>query len=137
MKKIIMFFLVAGILAACKKDPDYSKPGVSLPEVSNLNIQRTDTNRISLSWAIPAGIPAEINQPLSVNVQVTEILSPTRSIVIASEMLPEAPLTWSYTLPNTAGTYHFTVKLFGTTKSADRNYSNTIYSLGQTAIFSP
>lgn len=136
MKKIFFISLVFSVsFFACKKDPDYTKPGVSLPAVTGLTLQKVDVNNVRLTWQNPSNIPAEMKLPLSINIQVNDIQSPTKSVSAATINLDNAPNTYSYKLPDSSKTYHFIVKLFGTTKSTDKNYSNTIYSLGQTVIY--
>ncbi|PST83066.1 hypothetical protein C7T94_10630 [Pedobacter yulinensis] len=125
------------VLAACKKSTDYSKPGVSLPAVTNVTLQKTGAKNVTLGWTVPQGMPAEIEQPLSANIQVTEVISPTRTIVINEFTVAASPSTFSYELPNATKTYRFIVKLFGRTRNKDVNYASSIYSLGQTVQYTP
>lgn len=132
MKKIWIVFVVLLCCGACRKDDIADKAGVSLPPVTNLALAAKDAGHVTLSWQIPTAIPAEIQQPLSVSVEVTQIVSAMKTISLSTELLPGAPVTYEYTLPDPAATYHFTVKLVGNTKKVDVNYSGTVYSLGET-----
>lgn len=132
MKKIWIVFAVLLFCGACRKDDIADKQGVSLPPVTNLVLTAKDAGHVTLSWQIPAGIPPEIQQPLGVSVEVTQIVSAMKTISLSTEVLPGAPVTYEYALPDVTATYHFTVKLVGNTKQVDVNYSGTVYSLGAT-----
>lgn len=138
MKKLcILCSIVLLVLgSACKKLYDVtSKPGVSLPPVSNLALQKTGSSQVKLTWEIPKNIPDNIQQPLSVNIAVSEVINVMKTISVSSATLANAPTEYLFDLPNDTSTYHFTVKLLGTTKTADINYSSNIYSLGQTVVY--
>ncbi|WP_129714120.1 DUF4945 domain-containing protein [Pedobacter sp. SYP-B3415] len=137
MKKYLSICLLFLAFAACKKSDEYSKPGVSLPAVNNLSLQKTQAQKITLGWTVPNAIPAEIEQPLSINIQVTEVISPTRTIVINEFTVPASPASFVYDIPNATKTYRFIVKLFGRTRNKDVNYASSIYSLGQTVQYNP
>jgi hypothetical protein len=115
-----------------------AKDGVSLPPVNNLQSSRAGS-ALTLTWEIPAGIPAEIARPLDVNVQVLRyrpgVLSATR---LDSRMLPGEPLTAVWNVPedtdNVGYEYHIVVKLAGNLKESVNGYSSQIYSLGQTVV---
>jgi len=138
MKKIIyicylpLFFLFTG----CKKEPVIeSKTGVSLPVVNDLKLQKTAEKEVKLTWSIPSSISDQIVQPLSVFVEVNEVISVTKTVSVYSATLPDAPTALVYQLPDAAKTYHLTIKLVGNTKVVDNNYSSRIYSLGQTVVY--
>lgn len=122
-------------MACNKSDAVDSKPGVSLPVVTSLTLQKVGANKVTLNWQLPANIPAEIQQPLNVIIQVNEYVSVTKWNPIANFNLPDAPITFSYDLPNPASVYHFIVKLNGKTKTIDKNYSSNITSPGQTVEY--
>lgn len=129
--------LLVGTSACADRDILEAKPGVSLPPVSNLAMEKTGAKDLNLTWGIPANLPGEINQPVSVFIQVTEILSPTTAVPVFSITIPDAPGEFSYEVPDPGKTYHLTVKLYGNTKVTDKNYSSEIYSEGQTVVYSP
>jgi hypothetical protein len=130
----IAVLLVLG--SACSKsNDDYTKPGVSLPTVSDLTLVKAGGKKVKLSWKMPASIPDEIQQPLSIYVEVIEVLSVMRTLPVSTETLPDAPTEHTLELPDAAKTYHITVKVFGVTKQTDPNYSSNIYSPGQTAEY--
>jgi hypothetical protein len=113
------------------------KEGVSLPAVTNLQSTRSG-NLVTLTWGIP-DVPAEINRPLSVNVQVLRyrpgVLSATR---VDTRTLSGEPVTIGYTVPddvdNVGYEYHIVVKLTGNLKESVYGYSSQIFSPGQTVI---
>ena len=124
------------LLSACSKSNEFgSKPGVSLPTVTNLSLQKTTSSQVKLSWGIPADIPASIQQPLSVNIQVNQVLSFMKTVNVSTATLANAPTEYLFDLPDSSASYHFTVKLQGMTKTADVNYSSNISSLGQTVVY--
>nr|WP_198160609.1 DUF4945 domain-containing protein [Pedobacter panaciterrae] len=138
MKKIIyicylpLIFLFTG----CKKEAVIeSKAGVSLPVVTNLKLQKTTGNEVKLTWGIPSSISDQIVQPLSVFIEVSEVISVTKTVSVFSTTLANAATEFVYQLPDAAKTYHLTVKLLGNTKVVDKNYSSRIYSLGQTVVY--
>lgn len=138
MKKLIyiyylpMLFLFTG----CKKEPVIdSKAGVSLPVVANLTLQKTAEKEVRLTWSIPTSISDQIVQPLSVYIEVNEVISVTKTVPAFTTTLPDAPTEFVYQVPDAAKTYHITVKLTGNTKISDPNYSSKIYSAGQTVIY--
>jgi len=127
--------LIAVVLNACNdREIIDRKDGDSLPAVSNLALQQ-DGPMARLTWAIPAAIPESIEQPVRVYIEVKEILNPTRAISVFNITLSNSPTEFVYEIPDVNKTYHLTVKLNGTTKNRDVNYSSNIYSLGQTVIF--
>jgi hypothetical protein len=138
MKKIIymcclpLIFLFTG----CKKEPVIeSKAGVSLPMVTNLQLQKTAEKEVKLTWGIPSSVSDQIVQPLNIFVEVNEVISVTKTVSVFSTTLANAPTEFVYQLPDAAKTYHITVKLMGNTKVVDKNYSSQIYSLGQTVVY--
>ena len=138
MKKIYFLYItfLLGICAACSKSNDYgSKPGVSLPPVTNLSLQKLDSGKVKLTWGIPHAIPDAMQQPLSVNIQVNQVINFMKVVNISTATLANAPTEYVFSLPDTTGSYHFTVKLTGFTKNVDVNYSSTIFSPGQTVIY--
>jgi hypothetical protein len=138
MKKLIYIFCLPLLLlfSECKKEPvDVQKAGVSLPGVTNLVLVKLEDNAVRLTWAMPTNIPEEIQQPLSVYIEVNEITGPTKAIPVFSVTLPDAPTTADYEVPDATKKYLITVKVRGTTKVSDVNYSSNIYSLGQTVTY--
>lgn len=138
MKKLIFvcFLPLFLLYTGCNKEKIVeNKPGVSLPMVTNLDLQKTGNNQVRLTWSVPTSIPTEIQQPLNIYLEVNEIISATKAVSVFSIALTGAPAEFIYQLPNVAKKYDFTVKLMGTTKNMDVNYSNTIYSLGQTVSY--
>ena len=138
MKKltnILSLFLLLLMAACSDKDVINSKEGVSLPAVTNLALQQVDPQSVKLTWNIPGAISPKIKQPLKVYIEVREIVSITRSVVIFSTTLENAPSEYVYTLPVNTKTYHLTVKLNGSTVESDPYYSSNIYSPGQTVVY--
>ena len=137
MRKLIhICFLLLFIAASCKKEKITDrKQGVSLPTVSNLALQKTADKEVKLTWGMPTAIPDQVQQPLSVFIEVNEIVSVTKAISVFSTTLTGASAQFVYELPDAAKKYHFTVKLVGNTKTSDVNYSSVIYSLGQTVSY--
>lgn len=139
MKKLtnILILSVLFLVTACTdKDVISSKGGVVLPGVTNLALQQVNQHSIKLTWNLPGSIPPTIKQPLKVYIEVREIVSITSSVVVFTTMLDNAPSEYVYTLPVNTKTYHFTVKLNGSTVESDPYYSANIYSLGQTVVYS-
>lgn len=137
MKRITFIYLLSVILtmnACMDREIIDHKEGDSLPTVNNLSMQQ-DGATVRLTWGIPNGIPESIEQPISVYIEVQEILGPTRTIGVFNTTLANAPTEFVYEIPDENKTYHLTVKLFGQTKERDPNYSSSIYSLGQTATY--
>ncbi len=137
MKKLLFIYGMALCLlgSGCIKSVDGTKPGVSLPTVTNLSLQKLDAGKVKITWQFPGNIPSEIQQPLSVVVQVNELVTVMKAITITTATLPNAPTEYNFTLPHPESVYHFTVKLFGVTKTTDKNYSSNIYSPGQTVEY--
>lgn len=137
MKKLIYIcFLLFFTAISCKKEKITDrKQGVSLPTVSNLALQKTADKEVKLTWNIPAAIPDQVQQPLSVFIEVNEIISVTKAVSVFSTTVANAPTTFVYQLSDATKKYHFTVKLVGNTKTSDVNYSSVIYSLGQTVNY--
>lgn len=138
MRKFLLFAFGTLLLtaAACKKSvDDVTKPGVSLPAVTDLTLQQTDANNVKISWKIPGNIPVAIQQPLNIYIEVNQVLTVMKTVNVATATLPGAPLEYAFKLPDPVQTYHFTVKLYGQTQKTDNNYSGNIYSLGQTVIY--
>ncbi len=112
-----------------------TKPGVSLPAVTGLTAAPADSNRVLLTWQVPGDISDNIVQPLSVFVEVRAPVS-NRVVSIFTVTLPDGPTEYLYQLPDSSATqYQLTVKLNGMTKSNDVNFSNTIYSPGETVTY--
>lgn len=135
MKNIIYTcFLVLVTLSSCKQNELIdSKEGISLPQVENLSLQQTlDPKKVKVTWVNPSSVSSDIQQPLSVFIEVSEIMSVTKAITVYSVTLPNAPSEFVYEIPNVTKKYNLTVKVMGMRKTADPNYSNRIYSLGQT-----
>lgn len=136
MKKFssIYFLSVMIIFSACiKRDVLSKKGGASLPPVTSLALEELDSNRVFLSWGIPENIPENILRPLSVYIEVKEEVSSLKSLSIFNVTISE-DTRFEYTIPDPAKTYHITVKLNGMVNSMNPNYSNNIFSLGQTVI---
>ncbi|WP_153799741.1 DUF4945 domain-containing protein [Foetidibacter luteolus] len=137
MKNIMLLILFAAIAAitGCVKTNISAKQGVSLPAVENLALQPVSETEVKLSWQMPKTIPAEINQPLNVLIEVKEQLNTGRTLPVFNTTLTGAPTEFLYTLPDKAKTYLLTVKLNGGVKEPDVNYSSNIISLGQTVQY--
>jgi hypothetical protein len=136
MKKFspIYFLSVMIIFSSCiKRDVLSKKDGASLPPVTSLALQELDSNRVFLSWGIPENIPENILRPLNVYIEVKEVVSSLKSLSIFNVTIPE-DTRFEYAIPDPAKTYHITVKLNGMVNSTDPNFSNNIFSLGQTVI---
>jgi hypothetical protein len=131
---LYIFSLVVFFCSCAQKDILNSKQGTSLPPVTNLALEKADSNRVILTWQIPGAIPGNINQPLGVYIEVNQEVN-RRLLSQFSITLPGAPTSYTYKLPDSSKVYHLTVKLSGTTTSSDINYSNSILSLGQTVIY--
>ena len=138
MTMYVWALILLAINGACTdRDILESKAGVRLPAVTGLALQAT-AQTVQLSWDLPSGLPAEIEQPVSVYIQVNEIINPARSLTVFSTILPDAPTSFSYEIPDGSKKYNFTVKLYGRTKMPDVNYhSGEIYSEGRTVSYSP
>ncbi|MDR1336498.1 MAG: DUF4945 domain-containing protein [Tannerella sp.] len=143
MKKTVYLILtVIGLCLSAVSCYDRSvldeKEGVSLSAVTNLQSTRSG-NTVTLTWSIPTDIPAEIDRPLSVNVQVLRsrpgVLSVTR---VDTRTLPDEATTTTYLIPddvdNVGYGYHIVVKLTGNLKESVYGHSSQIFSPGQTAV---
>ena len=114
------------------------KDGVSLPPVTSLQSSRSG-NEVTLTWEIPVNIPAEIERPLNVNVQVLRyrpgVLSATR---VDTRTLAGEATTAAYTVPddvdNVGYEYNIVVKLTGNLRESIYGRSGSIFSPGQTLI---
>ena len=132
---IYIFSLSALFFTGCNdRDMLERKDGVSLPAVEGLTMQRVDDKHVRLTWNIPDNIPNEIELPVNVFVEVKEIVNVTKTLPVFNTTLSNAPSEFIYEIPDIAKTYHITIKLNGSTKVKDVNYSSNIYSLGQTAV---
>lgn len=132
---IYIFSLSALFFTGCNdRDMLERKHGVSLPAVEGLTMQRVDDKHVRLTWNIPDNIPNEIELPVNVFVEVKEIVNVTKTLPVLNTTLSNAPSEFIYEIPDIAKTYHITIKLNGSTKVKDVNYSSNIYSLGQTAV---
>ncbi|SEL80624.1 protein of unknown function [Olivibacter domesticus] len=110
------------------------KEGVSLPAVENLTLQQVDEKHVKLTWNIPNAIPEEMELPVKVFIEVKEVVNVTKTLPAFNTTLANAPTEFIYEVPDETKTYHLTVKLNGSTKVKDVNYSGNIYSLGQTVV---
>lgn len=110
------------------------KEGVSLPAVENLTLQQVDEKHVKLTWNIPNAIPEEMELPVKVFIEVKEVVNVTKTLPTFNTTLANAPTEFIYEIPDATKTYHLTVKLNGSTKVKDVNYSGNIYSLGQTVV---
>ncbi len=134
MKKIFsILIIIALILISSCIDRDIldNKPGVILPPISNLTIENSGINDLKAKWIIPTNIPEEIEQPISVNVQIKRNGNQFLNLTLSN-----APTEYIFLKPTDDAKYSLTVKLRGFTKVKDKNYSSNIYSLGQTVYFS-
>lgn len=137
MKIVLIYIISLSVLffTGCNdRDMLERKDGVSLPAVEGLTMQRVDDKHVRLTWNIPDNIPNEIELPVNVFVEVKEIVNVTKTLPVFNTTLSNAPSEFIYEIPDIAKTYHITIKLNGSTKVKDVNYSSNIYSLGQTAV---
>lgn len=136
MKSIVLSCLAVLLLTtACNKKEDIQlKPGVSLPTVQSLTLTKGAGNEFTLNWQMPSGIPAEIAQPLAVQIEIKELIE-LKTVVVGGATLADAPTTFTGTVPDAAKTYQVTVKLNGWLSERDPNYSSNIFSLGQTVTY--
>ncbi|MCT1530435.1 DUF4945 domain-containing protein [Sphingobacterium daejeonense] len=134
MKRYIIALIVMVIISACRKDEFDVKEGVSLPTVENLKSEAVGTSQVKLSWQIPQQIPSEIERPLKVFLEVNKIIGPTKHISVFSHTIEEEATSFLFDIPTDPGEYHVVVKLNGTTVQKDKNYSQNIFSLGQTIV---
>lgn len=135
MKKIfLVLFLICTIAACNKNDVINRKPGVFLPPVSNLSLQKIGEKGVKIAWDIPS-IPSEIEQPVSAIIQVVEKINNYKYGEPISIEVPKSPTEFSGQVPDPAKIYYIIVKLKGYTKVKDKNYSGEIYSLGQTVEY--
>ncbi|MEH6308987.1 DUF4945 domain-containing protein [Olivibacter sp. CPCC 100613] len=137
MKIVLIYIISLSMLffTGCNdRDMLERKDGVSLPAVEGLTMQRVDDKHVRLTWNIPDNIPNEIELPVNVFVEVKEIINVTKTLPVFNTTLSNAPSEFLYEIPDIAKTYHITIKLNGSTKVKDVNYSSNIYSLGQTAV---
>ena len=103
------------------------KEGISLPAVKELKSSIQNGKDVTLQWTVPTDIPSEMQRPLSVYVQVYR--GNTLEYQIS---LPGEPVTWNYTLAESAYKYRIVVKMQGWLKEKIYGTSDEIYSLGQT-----
>jgi len=122
------------LISACTKNTVENKAGISLPTVNNLSVSPLNDSVVHVSWELPGGINENIMQPLNVYLEVKEVVSSARIVSVFNITIPDNPSSYDYQLPDPAKTYHITVKLNGMVNSTDPNYSNNIFSLGQTVI---
>ena len=131
MKKILYFTLVMFLVlitSSCyDRDIIDAKDGVSLPPVTNLKSTLSNSDQLTLDWNLPSAIPAEIQRPMSVYIQVYR--ANVREYQIT---LPDEPATWTYTLREPDMKYRIIVKMYGRLKEKGYGKSDEIYSLGQT-----
>lgn len=135
MKKIILALMVLVIVSACRKDEYDLKEGPSLPTIQNLKSEAAANNQLKLSWTIPAQIPEAFERPLRIAVETSKIIGPTKSIVVFNATLEEEATSMLMDIPTEPGEYHIVMRLNGTTKLDDKNYSRNVFSLGQTLVY--
>jgi hypothetical protein len=99
-----------------------------------LKSEAVGTSQVKLSWQIPQQIPSEIERPLKVFLEVNKIIGPTKHISVFSHTIEEEATSFLFDIPTDPGEYHVVVKLNGTTVQKDKNYSQNIFSLGQTIV---
>jgi hypothetical protein len=137
MKATIIYISATFLLFLCSctdRNVLDRKEGVSLPAVENLTMQQVDEKHVKITWNIPSAIPAEMELPVRVFIEVKEIVNVTKTLPTFNTTLSNAPTEFVYEIPDGTKTYHLTVKLNGSTKTRDVNYSSNIYSLGQTIV---
>jgi hypothetical protein len=135
-KKNLLIFLFIGLITftACEREILDKKSGVSLPAVSNLALADGADSMVTLTWQMPTDIDPNILQPLNIYIEVKEEVSAYRVVPIFNTTLAGAPTSFDYKLEDPAKKYRFTVKVNGMVNSTDINYSNNIFSLGQTVV---
>lgn len=136
MKQILSIsaVMLTVLVSACTKNTVENKAGISLPTVNNLAVSPLSDSVVHVTWELPGDINENILQPLNVYLEVKEVVSSTRIVPVFNITIPDNPSSYDYQLPDPAKTYHITVKLNGMVNSTDPNYSNNIFSLGQTVI---
>lgn len=137
MKRLsyICFLAVLMISACNKKDAIENKVGIRLDPVSNLALQELAEPEIKLTWTNPSNVPAEIQQPLKIYIEVREITGVMQSLPTLTTTLENAPTEFVYAVPDVNKKYLFTVKVNGTAAMTDVRYSNNIFSLGQSVSY--
>ena len=133
MKKYLVLIVVI-IISACKKADYDIKEKIILPTVRDLKFETVNLTQVKLTWAIPQQIPTEIQRPLKVFVEVNKITGPTKHITVFSQEIEGESTSFLFDVPEEPGEYHVVVKLNGNTIKKDKNYSQNIFSLGQTVI---
>lgn len=137
MKRLSYICLLAVlVISACnKKDAIENKVGIQLDPVSNLALQSLTAPEVKLTWTNPTSIPAEIQQPLKIYIEVREITGVMQSLPSLTTTLENAPTEFTYALPDVNKKYLFTVKVNGTANVTDERYSNNVFSLGQSVQY--
>lgn len=134
MKRYILGILLVLSICACRKNDYEMKEGPSLPTVQNLKSEAVGVNQVRLTWQIPQQIPAEIERPLKVALEVNKVIGPTKHITVFNHTIEEEATSFVFDIPEEAGEYHVVVRLNGQTKLQDPNYSRNVFSLGQTVV---
>lgn len=130
MKSIVKYIILICVLLTFTQCYDRDvlghKDGVSLPEVTGLQTSLAG-NTVTLTWNLPSNISDEVNQPISVFVQIYK-----GTVRESFHYLRNDPTTFSYTLEEPQKSYRAVVKLEGTLKNPEYGKSSYILSLGQT-----
>lgn len=132
MKKYLFYISMISLLccAGCKEEEIIqSKPGEPVDPVSALKHSIAGEN-VTLSWDLPASLPEDIVEPVSVQVSIT-----VNGQNAGTEVLEDAPQSYTYSPYDPANDYRFTVKVIGAVDTTDPNVSGLRYSLGQTVTF--
>lgn len=129
MKKYLLYIYFLGILfcAGCSKEELItSKPGESIAPVTNLAYSVAE-NQVNLTWKLPATFSEDIMQPVTVLVRIS-----VDGQSGGTQVLENAPESFSYLSYDPAKKYRFTVKVQGKVNTTDPYRSKLRVSPGST-----
>lgn len=129
MKKYIFYISFLSILfcSGCYDEEIIaSKPGEAIDPVTNLEYSISDAN-VHLTWDMPSTYPEGVIQPVFVQIKVSE-----DGRHIATEVLENAPESYTFTSYDPSKEYRFTVKVMANIDTSEPHESDLRYSLGQT-----
>jgi hypothetical protein len=132
MKRYIFYSLILWVLfcSGCREEEIIlSKPGEAIDPVTNLEYAIAESNA-TLTWNLPANLPDDIIEPVSVLIRVTEDGNAKGSFVVE-----DAPESFTYSLYDPSKTYRFTVKVQGAVDTSDPYRSKLRISPGKTVAF--
>jgi len=132
MKKYLFYISILCVLlcSGCKEeDIILSKPGESIAPVTNLEYTISGTDAI-LTWNLPATLPADVVEPVSVFIRISK-----DGQSAGTQVIDNAPETFTYPLYDPAKQYKFTVKVQGEVNTTDPYRSKLRLSPGNTIAF--